>query len=103
MKNIYHSSTFIIIALLFIFHQTQAQQNALDFDNINDYVITPNASAGLIESPEISMTCWVKLDNVSPGWPDFDGICGFRNEFDADFYMLHLNTYVETAGCSKSK
>ena len=71
-------------------------QNALDFDNVDDYVVTPNASAGLIESPEMSMTCWVKPANPNPGWPDFDGLCGFRNEFDADFYILHLNaTTVE--------
>lgn len=37
------------------------------------------------------MSAWVYPTNPSPGWPDFDGILGFRNDVNADFYLLHLN------------
>lgn len=38
------------------------------------------------------MSFWFYPTNSSAGWPDFDGICGFRNESDADFYVLQLNS-----------
>jgi hypothetical protein len=79
----------LLITALPVFAQTS---NSLDFDNVDDVVSVPNASELIAGSNEISMTCWVNLKNPNPGWPDFDGICGFRNEFDASFYLLHLNT-----------
>ena len=66
-------------------------QNAMDFDGIDDYINVPNASA-LIANGEISMAFWVYPTNPFPSYPNFDGIAGFRNDFNADFYVLHLNT-----------
>lgn len=71
-------------------------QNALDFDGIDDKVTIPAASSLIANSNGISLACWVYPRNTAPGFPNFDGIAGFRNESDCDFYMLQLTaTSVE--------
>lgn len=71
-------------------------QNALDFDGIDDKVTIPGASNLIANSTGISLACWVYPRNTAPGFPNFDGIAGFRNEFDCDLYMLQLTaTSVE--------
>ncbi len=73
-----------------------AQQNALDFDNVNDYVSVSGASALIAGSTSISMTLWVYPDNDTIVFPDYDGFCGFRNNTNADFYLIrHGNHAVE--------
>ena len=67
-------------------------QNALDFDGVNDYVDAPNASALVANSTTISMSMWVYPKSNSSGYPDFDGYAGIRNEVNADFYILQLNS-----------
>lgn len=68
--------------------------NSLAFDGLNDEVLTPGASALIANSTGMSLTAWVYPTNPSPGFPNFDGIAGFRNNVDADFYLLH---YTPTA------
>ncbi len=84
-----------IYLLTFIFSLVSSThlygQNAIDFDGIDDHVEAPNASA-LIANSDVSMAFWVYLTNPAPGYPDFDGIVGFRNDFDADFYVLQLSS-----------
>ncbi|MEI6576914.1 MAG: LamG-like jellyroll fold domain-containing protein [Bacteroidota bacterium] len=71
-------------------------QNALDFDNVDDYVNVPAASALINGLTHMSLTCWVYPTNSVITFPDYDGFCGFRNNTDADFYMIqHANTSVE--------
>jgi len=42
------------------------------------------------------MTLWVYPDNDTIVFPDYDGFCGFRNNTDADFYIIrHGNHIVE--------
>src|SRR6188768_3193373 len=65
-------------------------QNALDFDGVDDRVRVPNASALIANAAGTSMACWFYPRNASPGFPNFDGIAGFRNENDCDFYLLQL-------------
>lgn len=69
-----------------------AQQNAIDFDNIDDYAAAPNASGLIANSSALSMTMWVYPTNPSAGWPDFEGFAGFRNDANGDFYLLQLNS-----------
>lgn len=80
------------ISLLLLSGITKAQnQNCLDFDGINDVVTVPAASALISGATGISMTCWVyPTNNASAGFPDFDGFAGFRNEVNADFYLIQL-------------
>lgn len=88
-----HRLTAPLLLLLFIslgFQSSQAQ-NALDFDGIDDRATALNASS-LIANGNISMACWVYPTNPAAGWPDFDGIAGFRNGSNADFYFLQLSS-----------
>ena len=75
---------------------TAQTQNALDFDGVDDRVTVANASGLLVGGSGVSMSCWFYPRNPAPGFPDFDGIAGFRNENDFDFYLLQLTgTSVE--------
>ncbi len=65
-------------------------QNSLSFDGIDDQVIVSGASALIANSNAITMSCWVYPTNTNPVFPNFDAFCGFRNEIDADFYMLQI-------------
>ena len=69
-----------------------AQNNSLAFDGVDDFAAAPAASALIANGTGISMTAWVYLTNNAPAFPNFDGIVGFRNEIDADFYLLQLTT-----------
>ena len=71
-------------------------QNALDFDGIDDQVVSVNASSLIANSPQISLSFWVYPRNPVPGFPDFDGLAGFRDNTVADFYVLqYSSTAVE--------
>jgi len=86
-----------IAALLATAVSVSAQSNnALSFDGVDDVVTAPAASSLIANAPGISMTAWVYPTNPSPNFPNFDGFAGFRNDVDADFYLLHLSpTNVE--------
>jgi hypothetical protein len=86
----------LLFFFLFLGQSLSAQNNALYFDGVDDQVTVPNASALIANAPGMSMTCWVWATNPAPNFPNFDGIIGFRNDLNADFYLLHLNqTTVE--------
>ncbi len=93
--------TLYVISLMFIatftsFSAFAQNQSALDFDGIDDKVAVIGATDLVSGSPEISMACWVTLNNQAPGFPDFDGIVGLRDDFSADFYLLQLSaTQIE--------
>ena len=66
--------------------------NSLAFDGSNDVVAIPGASAHIANSTTgMSISCWVYATNTAPSFPNFDGIVGFRNETNCDFYLLHLS------------
>ena len=58
-------------------------ENALYFDNIDDHVTAPNASATIANINAISMTMWIYPQNAAPAFPDYDGFGGFRNNSNA--------------------
>jgi len=79
-----------LLAILLCATSVSAQNNnALSFDGIDDYASAASASLLISNAPGISMTAWVYPTNPSPSFPNFDGIVGFRNDLDADFYLLH--------------
>jgi len=67
--------------------------HSLDFNGQSDYIEVADASEMIANSDQISITGWVYPRNTNSGWPNFDGFFGFRNEFDADFYLLQLDNY----------
>lgn len=79
------------ISCLLLVSPSHAQQHGLDFDGVDDYVEIPNASATIAGLNAFSMSCWVFPTNAFPSFPNFDGILGIRNEFDADFFVLQLS------------
>lgn len=71
-------------------------QNALDFDGVDDYASNPNGSSLIANATNMSLTMWVYPRNPAPAFPDFDGFAGIRNNLDADFYILeYTSTSVE--------
>ncbi len=94
MKKIYLFIT--LISIVFsgsIFAQTQ---NALSFDNVDDYVTTGAASALISGSTQLTLSLWVNPANANIAFPDYDGFAGIRNNTDADFYIVqHGNGMVE--------
>mgnify|MGYP001627349855 CR=1 FL=1 len=85
-------SYLLFFALLLCNFTGFAQENALDFDGFDDYANVPSASALIANQAAFSMSCWVFPTNPNPAFPNFDGVIGFRNESNADFYILHLGT-----------
>ncbi|MFM7699761.1 MAG: LamG domain-containing protein, partial [Bacteroidota bacterium] len=65
--------------------------NGLSMDGIDDYVAVSGSSALVANLGSFSMACWVYPTNAAPSFPDFDGIMGFRNDANADFYVLQLS------------
>ena len=64
-----------------------APNNALHFDGSNDVVTVANASGQISTGTNYSMSCWIyPTKNGGP-----NGIVGFRNNVNADFYLLQLN------------
>lgn len=93
MKKI---NTLLSILLVGASTSIQAQNNALAFDGINDNVVVAGASSLIAGSGSLSLTAWVFPTNPSPTFPNFDGFAGFRNNVDADFYLLQYSpTQIE--------
>ena len=65
----------------------------MNFDGEADYVEVPYGSAMIANTGQITLSGWVYPRNTNSGWPDFDAFFGFRNESDADFYLLQLDNY----------
>jgi hypothetical protein len=81
--------TFLILTLLF-FNLPSFSQNALDFDGVDDQIVITNASSVINTGTGISLGMWVYPRNAAPNFPDFDGFGGFRNDIDADFYLVQI-------------
>ena len=90
--NILYKIVFTAWCICCISQIASAQnQNALDFDGINDQLVAANASSLITGSTQISIACWVYPRNPAPTFPDFDGIIGFRDNLFTDFYLLQYS------------
>ena len=76
--------TLLIIIPLFGMSQTNYE---LSFNSATlDYVEMPNTSSVIANKTAFSISCWVNpQSNTNHG-----GIMGFRNNSDADFYLLQM-------------
>ena len=83
----------IIFSILLIYTVEAQNSYSLNFNGQSDYIEIIDASAMISNSDQMSITGWVYPRNTNSGWPDFDGFFGFRNELDADFYLLQLDNY----------
>ena len=83
----------LLVSLLFYGAvSANAQNNYLMFDGVNDHVVVNNSGNILASNTAISLTCKVYPKNPSPGWPAFNGIVGYRNDSNFDFYMIQLSS-----------
>ena len=83
---------FTFLLSLFLLQGVFAQnQNALDFDGIDDQVIVPNGASLITSGSGISLGMWVYPRNSAPGFPNLDCFGGIRNNVDADFYMIQIS------------
>lgn len=83
----------IVCIGIFAFHTISSfGQNGLSFDGIDDYASASNASALISGKNAISLSMWVYPKSSPAGYPDFEGFAGFRNESNADFYVLQLSS-----------
>ena len=87
-------TSFIILLNIVSICFVEAQNSySLDFDGLADSVVIIDGSAMIASSDQMTLSGWVYPRNTNTGWPDFDAYFGFRNETDADFYLLQLNDY----------
>ena len=85
---------FYITLIILSIYPVEAQNSySLNFDGEADYVEVPYGSAMIANAGQITLSGWVYPRNTNSGWPDFDAFFGFRNESDADFYLLQLDNY----------
>ena len=68
-----------------------AQDNYLDFDGIDDYVDVAGSENILANQSAITLSCKVYPKDTNPGFPAFNGIAGYRNESNFDFYLIQLS------------
>ncbi len=84
----------ILLLNILLICSVEAQNSySLNFDGLSDYVEVTDESAMIANVNQMTLSGWVYPRNTNAGWPDFDGFFGFRNESDADFYLLQLNNY----------
>ena len=94
-KTLLAGIKFAAVALFFNTFCLKAQnQNSLAFNGNNNLATTPAASALISGSNAMSVSCWVYPANPTPQSTSYDGICGFRNNTDADFYLLHYSAGI---------
>ncbi len=92
IQSLKHGLSFLIFLVSGLSVQAQIE-NSLSFDGVNDVVNIPGASAQIAASTAgMSLSCWVYANNTAPSFPNFDGIAGFRNETNCDFYLLQLSS-----------
>lgn len=83
----------IFYLLAFVSFSGNAQNNFLDFDGVNDVIETPAATATMLaNASNITLSCKVFPTRVTAGFPNINGIAGFRNDTDFDFYLIQSST-----------
>ena len=71
-----------------------SQNYSLDFDGESDYVEVTNESTMIANADQMTMSGWVYPRGPNAdSYTQFDGFFGFRNNEDADFYLLQLGNY----------
>ncbi len=72
------------------FRLTAQIHNALSFDGVDDKVTVANGSSLIANSTNLSLTVWANPDSTNVPFPDLNGFAGFRNDNNADFYLVHI-------------
>lgn len=78
----------LVLALIVVIPAI-SQNLAADCDGTT--VLTATAGDAVDGAAGLTLGGWVYPRDTVGGWPNFDGIFGFRDNFDFDFYILQLN------------
>jgi hypothetical protein len=83
----------LLLLLLAVSFGSYSQNNYLDFDGTNDVVDTPIGTATMLaNATSLTLSCKVYPTRITSGFPDFNGIAGYRNEINFDFYLIQLSS-----------
>ena len=87
-------SFYIIFSVLSIYTIEAQNSYSLNFDGESDYVEIIGESAMIANADQMTLSGWIYPRGPNAdSWTQFDGFFGFRNESDADFYLLQLGNY----------
>ena len=82
-----------LLSILFISFSF-TQNYSLDFDGSSDYVEITDGSAVIANTEQMTLSGWVYPRGPNAdSYTQFDGFFGFRNNEDADFYLIQLGDY----------
>ena len=82
-----------LLSILFISFSF-TQNYSLDFDGSSDYVEITDGSAVIVNTEQMTLSGWVYPRGPNAdSYTQFDGFFGFRNNEDADFYLIQLGEY----------
>ena len=82
-----------LLSILFISFSF-TQNYSLDFDGSSDYVEITDGSAVIVNTEQMTLSGWVYPRGPNAdSYTQFDGFFGFRNNEDADFYLIQLGDY----------
>ena len=82
-----------LLSILFISFSF-TQDYSLDFDGSSDYVEITDGSAVIANTEQMTLSGWVYPRGPNAdSYTQFDGFFGFRNNEDADFYLIQLGDY----------
>ena len=78
------------VALLINLTAHSQIRNALSFDGVDDKVVVNNGSTLIVNSTNMSLSVWANPDSNSLSFPNLYGYAGFRNDANADFYLIQI-------------
>ena len=82
-----------LLSILFISFSF-TQNFSLDFDGSSDYVDITDGSSVIANAEQMTLSGWVYPRGPNAdSYTQFDGFFGFRNNEDADFYLIQLGDY----------
>ena len=82
-----------LLSILFISFSF-TQNYSLDFDGSSDYVEITDGSTVIANTEQMTLSGWVYPRGPNAdSYTQFDGFFGFRNNEDADFYLIQLGEY----------
>lgn len=82
-----HRSAIIAGFVAACVHVPARAQSSLDFDGAADQVTVLTASGLIFMAPAVSLSTWFYPRGDAPMDPERDGLCGFRNGMNCDFYL----------------
>ena len=86
--------TLYFASIILLISPTTAQNYSLNFDGEADYVEVTGESSMIANADQLTLSGWIYPRGPNAdSYTQYDGFFGFRNNEDADFYLLQLGNY----------